>query len=71
MGSDDFEIRIFRSEEVVSEITESDRVTTLQPVRRNVFAYSLGNRCLPVVLNLIGRACMIDAVLLFISFCLS
>ncbi|CAM9568377.1 unnamed protein product, partial [Choristocarpus tenellus] len=32
VGSEDFEIRAFKSEEVVSEITESDQVTALQPM---------------------------------------
>ncbi|CAM9465389.1 unnamed protein product, partial [Sphacelaria rigidula] len=30
VGSDDFEMRVFRQEEVVSEITEADRVTHLE-----------------------------------------
>ena len=33
VGSDDYEIRIFQREEVVSEATETDRVTALTPIR--------------------------------------
>ncbi|CAM9776168.1 unnamed protein product [Discosporangium mesarthrocarpum] len=32
VGSDDFEVRVFSSEEVVSEITESDQITMLQTI---------------------------------------
>lgn len=53
VGSDDFEIRVFRNEELVCEITEADKVTfllALGPVRtgngvvvNNRFAYGLAN----------------------------
>lgn len=43
VGSDDFEIRFFRGEELMSELTESDRVTFLQPVTGPKFAYGLAN----------------------------
>lgn len=33
VGSDDFEIRIFQNEEVVSEVTEADRVVALAPIQ--------------------------------------
>ena len=33
VGSDDYEIRIFQREEVVSEATETDRVIALTPIR--------------------------------------
>lgn len=33
VGSDDFEIRIFRNEEVISEITETDKIVKLCNLR--------------------------------------
>ena len=43
VGSDDFEIRVFRSEEVVTEITESEKVLFLTNVQGRKFAYGLSN----------------------------
>jgi len=43
VGSDDFEIRIFKHEELVGEITEADKVTLLTAVQGNKFAYGLAN----------------------------
>ena len=43
VGSDDFEIRVFRNEEVVSETTETDKIAALTPMRRNTFGYALAN----------------------------
>ena len=43
VGSDDFEIRLFRGEEVVSETTETARPTLLSPLPGGAFAYALDN----------------------------
>ena len=43
VGSDDFEIRVFRNEEVISETTETDRIVALKPLRRETFGYALAN----------------------------
>ena len=43
VGSDDFEIRCFRKEEVLHEITEADRVIFLCALRKDFFAYGLAN----------------------------
>jgi Bardet-Biedl syndrome 2 protein len=43
VGSEDFEIRVFSNEEVVSETTETDKVTGLCPLRGTVYGYALGN----------------------------
>ena len=43
VGSDDYEIRVFQGEEVISETTETDRITALSPLRRHTFGYALAN----------------------------
>ncbi|KAL1508789.1 hypothetical protein AB1Y20_004884 [Prymnesium parvum] len=43
VGSEDFEIRVFRNEEVISETTETDRIVALCPMRQHTFAYALVN----------------------------
>ena len=43
VGSEDFEIRVFRNEEVISETTETDRIVALCPMRHNTFGYALCN----------------------------
>jgi len=43
VGSDDFEIRIFKGEEVVSETTETDRIVALTKMRMGTFGYALAN----------------------------
>lgn len=43
VGSEDYEIRIFQNEEVVSENTETDKVVGLCPLRGTVYGYALGN----------------------------
>lgn len=43
VGSDDFEIRVFQNEEVVSEVTEAERVVGLAPVQAQRFGYALCN----------------------------
>jgi len=43
VGSEDFEIRVFRNEEVVSETTETDKPVCLAPLRKQTFGYGLAN----------------------------
>jgi Bardet-Biedl syndrome 2 protein len=43
VGSDDFEIRIFKNEEMIGEITEAERVTMLHPIGEGKYAYGLDN----------------------------
>jgi len=43
VGSEDFEIRIFQNEEVISEITESDKVKGLCDMRGTKYGFCLGN----------------------------
>ncbi|CAM9282098.1 unnamed protein product [Ectocarpus fasciculatus] len=43
VGSDDFEIRVFQNEDLVSEITEADKVIFLHPMENCKFAYGLSN----------------------------
>lgn len=43
MGSDDFDIRIFKDEDVIGEIAESDQVIALCALTGPKFAYALRN----------------------------
>eukprot|EP01062_Namystynia_karyoxenos_P003922 TRINITY_DN11382_c0_g1_i1.p1 TRINITY_DN11382_c0_g1~~TRINITY_DN11382_c0_g1_i1.p1 ORF type:complete len:748 (+),score=285.65 TRINITY_DN11382_c0_g1_i1:82-2244(+) len=43
VGSEDYEIRIFKNEEVVTETTETDKVLALHPLRGTRYGYALGN----------------------------
>uniref|UniRef100_A0A7S1IWS5 Bardet-Biedl syndrome 2 protein homolog n=1 Tax=Eutreptiella gymnastica TaxID=73025 RepID=A0A7S1IWS5_9EUGL len=43
VGSEDYEIRIFQNEEVISETTETDRLLALSPLYGTRFGYALGN----------------------------
>mmetsp|Transcript_1183 Transcript_1183/g.3589 ORF Transcript_1183/g.3589 Transcript_1183/m.3589 type:complete len:718 (+) Transcript_1183:115-2268(+) len=40
-GTEDFEMRIFRNEDVIKEITETDVIIRLEPVHKTRFAYAL------------------------------
>jgi len=51
-GSDDFEVRVFRDEEVIHEFTESDRVVGLASLDQGHFAYTLANGTVGVYQNL-------------------
>mmetsp|Transcript_67003 Transcript_67003/g.160556 ORF Transcript_67003/g.160556 Transcript_67003/m.160556 type:complete len:716 (+) Transcript_67003:81-2228(+) len=42
-GTEDFELRVLRHEQVLKEITETDVVTRLEPIQKNRFAYALHN----------------------------
>eukprot|EP01006_Ploeotia_vitrea_P021632 TRINITY_DN54054_c0_g1_i1.p1 TRINITY_DN54054_c0_g1~~TRINITY_DN54054_c0_g1_i1.p1 ORF type:complete len:720 (-),score=84.74 TRINITY_DN54054_c0_g1_i1:1591-3750(-) len=43
VGSEDYEIRIFQNEEVISETTETDKLLSLCPLQKMRFGYALGN----------------------------
>jgi Bardet-Biedl syndrome 2 protein len=43
VGSEDFEIRIFQQETAINEVTETDRVVALTPIRSTLYGYALGN----------------------------
>ena len=43
VGSEDYEIRIFQNEEVISETTETERVTGLCTLRGTKYGYALAN----------------------------
>ncbi len=43
VGSEDYEIRVFSLEEVISETTETDKITGLCPIHLTTFGYSLAN----------------------------
>ena len=43
VGSEDFEIRIFHDEKIISEVTEVDKVTVLSPVQGSSYIYALAN----------------------------
>ena len=43
VGSEDFEIRVFANDEIITEITETDAVTNLAAVQEGRFGYALAN----------------------------
>lgn len=43
VGSDDYEIRIFRNEDVVSETTETEKIVDLCPIHLTRYGYALAN----------------------------
>eukprot|EP01061_Rhynchopus_euleeides_P013005 TRINITY_DN2281_c0_g2_i1.p1 TRINITY_DN2281_c0_g2~~TRINITY_DN2281_c0_g2_i1.p1 ORF type:complete len:725 (+),score=303.54 TRINITY_DN2281_c0_g2_i1:68-2242(+) len=43
VGSEDYEIRVFKNEEVVTETTETDKLIALQPLHGSRFGYGLAN----------------------------
>jgi Bardet-Biedl syndrome 2 protein len=51
VGSDDFEIRVFKNEELVSETTEADKVMFLTHMKGSEFAYGLANGTVGVYNN--------------------
>ncbi|KRX23631.1 Bardet-Biedl syndrome 2 -like protein [Trichinella nelsoni] len=48
VGSDDFDIRVFKGDEIVSSISETEAVTNLLSLGSNRFAYALANGTLGV-----------------------
>lgn len=51
IGSDDFEIRCYKNEKLVGEITEADKVTHLHSLEANKFSYGLSNGTVGVYEN--------------------
>ncbi|KAF4010710.1 hypothetical protein G4228_001913 [Cervus hanglu yarkandensis] len=43
VGSEDFDIRVFKEDEIVAEITETEIITSLCPMYGNRFGYALSN----------------------------
>ena len=43
VGSEDYEIRVFENEELISEQTEADRITHLSALDKTIFCYGLAN----------------------------
>ncbi|XP_077549779.1 BBSome complex member BBS2-like [Haemaphysalis longicornis] len=43
VGSEDFDIRVFRDDVIVAEITETEAITALCPLTQDCFAYALAN----------------------------
>ena len=43
VGSDDFEIRVYKNERLLAEITEADKVTLLSSLPQKKFSYGLSN----------------------------
>ncbi|XP_023337045.1 Bardet-Biedl syndrome 2 protein homolog isoform X2 [Eurytemora carolleeae] len=43
VGSEDFEIRVFAEDEIITEITETEAVTALTPIQDGRFGYALAN----------------------------
>jgi Bardet-Biedl syndrome 2 protein len=43
VGSDDYEIRFFHNEEMISEQTEADKIEFLHTIEKNLFSYGLSN----------------------------
>ena len=56
VGSDDFEIRVYKNETLMTEVTEADKVTHLMPVVKSKFAYGLSNGTVGVYENISKRA---------------
>merc|ERR1719424_123199 len=42
-GTEDFEMRVFRGQDVIQEITETDVVICVQPIHKSRFAYALSS----------------------------
>ena len=43
VGSEDYEIRVFKDDNILNEIRETEAVTSLAALRGNCFAYGLEN----------------------------
>ena len=43
VGSEDFDIRVFREDEILAEMTETEVITNVCPMLGTRFGYSLGN----------------------------
>jgi len=43
VGSDDFDIRVFKGDQIIGETSETDAVTCIAPLHESIFAYALAN----------------------------
>lgn len=43
VGSDDYEIRVFQGDDIISELTESNAVIGLTPIHLTRYGYALSN----------------------------
>lgn len=43
VGSEDYDIRVFREDEIIAEMTETEVITSLCPIEGRHFGYALGN----------------------------
>jgi Bardet-Biedl syndrome 2 protein len=43
VGSEDYDIRVFKDDNIVGELTETEAVTSLTPLKGNNFGYGLSN----------------------------
>jgi hypothetical protein len=48
VGSDDFDLRVFKNDEIIDETSESDAIVALCAIEGNKFAYALSNGTLGV-----------------------
>jgi len=51
VGSEDFDIRVFKQDEIVAEMSETEAISALCPLRGSRFAYSLANGTVGVYEN--------------------
>lgn len=49
VGSEDFEIRVYQNEEILSEVTEVDRVLHLCPIHDSLYGYGARREAFPRV----------------------
>jgi Bardet-Biedl syndrome 2 protein len=43
VGSTDYDIRVFKNDEIMGELTETEAVISLTPLQKNCFGYGLSN----------------------------
>jgi len=43
VGSDDFDLRVYKDDVMIGEVTETEVATSLSPLRANKMAYALAN----------------------------
>ena len=43
VGSDDFDIRVFKKDQIMGETSETDAVSCIAPMHESIFAYALVN----------------------------
>ena len=43
VGSEDFDIRVFKDDEIIAEMSETEAITSLCPMQGSRFGYALSN----------------------------